>query len=257
MKNMQNKKIMTHIVAGYPSLKESEEIASLMCKSGTDFIEIQIPFSDPVADGPAIMAANQKALDNGVKVADCFRLMRNLTKKTKGISAKQKFLFMTYFNILFRFGVEKFCKEAKKCGCYGLIVPDMPIDEEKNDHYLKYCKKYHINAIQVVSPLTSVDRLKLISKHAKGFIYCVSRYGITGISKALNNRLKQYLAKVKRSTSLPIAVGFGISNCDQVKAVHKYAEIAVMGSKFIEIIKTCKGLKRLHKIRQFLKGVRA
>lgn len=253
---MQNKKIMTHIVAGYPSLKESEEIALLMCKSGADFIEIQIPFSDPVADGPAIMAANQKALDNGVKVSDCLKLMKNLYKKTKGISVKPKFLFMAYFNILFRFGVEKFCREAVKCGCYGLIVPDMPIDEEKNDHYLKYCKKYRLNAIQVVSPLTSVDRLKLISKHAKGFIYCVSRYGITGVSKVLNNRLKQYLAKVKRSTALPIAVGFGISNRNQIKAVHKYAEIAVIGSKFIEIIKTVKWTKRLQTIRQFLENTK-
>lgn len=248
------KKIMTHIVAGYPSLKESEEIAIAMSSAGADFIEIQIPFSDPIADGPAIMFANQKALDNGVKVDDCFRLMKNLTKKTKEISTKRKFLFMTYFNILFRFGVEKFCKEAKKCGCYGLIVPDMPIDEEKNEHYLKYCKKYRINPIQVVSPLTSEKRLEIISKHAKGFVYCVSRYGITGTSKALNNRLKQYLAKVKRVTSLPLAVGFGISNHDQIKVVHKYAEIAVVGSKFIEIIKTYKGLERLRRIKQFCGG---
>jgi tryptophan synthase alpha subunit len=253
-KTMRNKKIMTHIVAGYPTIEECEKIAVAMSNSGVDFIEIQIPFSDPVADGPVIMAANQIALNNGVKVADCFMLMKNLTKKTKEISAKRKFLFMTYFNILFKFGVEKFCKEAKKCGCYGLIVPDMPIDEEKNEHYLKYCKKYRINPIQVVSPLTSEERLKIISKHAKGFIYCVSRYGITGVSNALNNRLKQYLAKVKRVTSLPLAVGFGISNHEQIKAVHKYAEIAVVGSKFIEIIKASKGLKRLQKIMEFCRG---
>ena len=108
---MQNKKIMTHIVAGYPTIEECEKIAVIMSDSGADFIEIQIPFSDPVADGPVIMAANQIVLNNGVKVKDCFSLMKRLNRKIK-----TPLLFMTYFNILFKFGVEKFCHEAKTSG---------------------------------------------------------------------------------------------------------------------------------------------
>src|SRR3989338_11177055 len=134
------KQVMTHVVAGYPSMRESERLAILMSYY-VDFIEIQIPFSDPVADGPTIMAANEEALKNGVRVEDCFKLMGRLTKKESGISAKPKFLFMSYYNILHHYGVEKFCKRAKACGCYGLIGPGMPIDEEQNEGDLKTFKQ--------------------------------------------------------------------------------------------------------------------
>lgn len=247
-------KIMTHIVAGYPTLRKSEEIALTMIKSGVDFIEIQIPFSDPVADGPAIMKANEVALKNGMTVEECFRLMKRLGGKLKKILeqkrtkilVKPKFLFMSYFNILHHYGLEKFSKKAKECGCYGLIVPDMPIDEEKNENYLKICKKYGLMPIQVISPLTPVVRLKKIAKHARGFVYCVSRYGTTGQSNELNPRLKTYLQKVKRYIKLPLAVGFGISKKIHVEAIHKYAEIAVIGSKIINIYNSG-GIKNVEK----------
>lgn len=221
---------MTHIVAGYPTLKRSEEIAVRMANCEVDFIEIQIPFSDPVADGRTIMRANQKALENGVKVEDCFALMRRLS--TSG----PKFLFMSYFNILHHYGVEKFCKKAKECGCYGLIIPDMPIDEERYDHYLASCKKFGLMPILVVSPLTSADRLRNLAKYAKGFVYCVSRFGTTGQTTNLNPHLASYLKKVRKYIKLPLAVGFGISKREHMEAVWKHAEIAVVGSKIIEMV---------------------
>lgn len=250
---------MTHIVAGYPTLKGSEKIALTMIKSGVDFIEIQIPFSDPVADGPTIMKANEVALKNGTTVESCFHLMeklsgtlkKSLKKKEKEISAKPKFLFMSYFNILYHYGLEKFCKRAKECGCYGLIVPDMPIDEEKNENYLKICKKYRLKPIQVISPLTPTVRLKKIAKHARGFVYCVSRYGSTGQSNELNPKLKTYLQKVKQYIKLPLAVGFGISQKTHIEAIHKYAEIAVIGSKIINIYNS-EGIK---KVENFLSSI--
>lgn len=251
---MKNNKIMTHIVAGYPSLKESEEIALLMCKCGVDLLEIQIPFSDPVADGPTIMAANQKALDSGVKVEDCFRLMGKIAKKRKENFATQKFLFMTYFNLVHHYGVEKFCKKAQECGCYGLIIPDMPMDEEKREKYLGNCNKYKLKAIQVISPLTPVDRLKKIAKVAQGFVYCVSRYGTTGQSKTLNPKLKNYLKKVRKYIKLPLAVGFGISNKAHVQAVWQEADIAVIGSKIINLIGDNKNY--LSKIEAFLEQIK-
>ena len=245
---------MTHIVAGYPSLKESGQVALLMCKYGVDFLEIQIPFSDPVADGPTIMAASQKALDGGVKVDDCFKLMGNLAEECKKNSAKTKFLFMTYLNLVHHYGVEKFCKKAQECGCYGLIIPDMPIDEEKSEKYLASCKKYGLKPIQIISPLTRTERLKKIANVARGFVYCVSRYGTTGQSKKLNPKLKNYLKKVRKYIKLPLAVGFGISNKAHMDAVWKEADIAVIGSKIINLIGT--GRDYPQKIEKFLKQIK-
>lgn len=251
---MQHKKIMTHIVAGFPTLKKSEEIAILMADCGVDFIEIQIPFSDPVADGPTIMAANQIALENGTKVEDCFKLMAGLSKRAKGILVSPKFLVMSYFNILHHYGIEKFCKKAALAGCYGLIVPDMPLDEEAAEKYLYYCKKYHLKAIQIISPLTPPDRLKKIAKVARGFVYCVSRYGTTGQSKSLNSNLHNYLTSVKKYIKLPLAVGFGISKKEHLEQVWKEAEIAVIGSKIINLIENNKNY--LQKINEFFKQIK-
>lgn len=240
---------MTHIVAGYPDLEASKKIAETMIESGVDFLEIQIPFSDPVADGKVIMKANQEALEKGLKVEDCFRLMKNLKK------GKTKVLFMTYFNIVHHHGVEKFCKMAKECGAYGLIVPDMPIDEEKHDGYLKACGKYRLKAIQVISPLTPERRLKMIAKKARGFVYCVSRYGTTGMSGNLNPKLSGYLKKVKKHIRLPLAVGFGISKKEHVDAVWKHVEIAVIGSAVIQIINKSTRQNLPSALRKFLKSI--
>lgn len=242
---------MTHIVAGYPTMRECERLANIMSKY-VDFIEIQIPFSDPVADGPTIMAANGEALKNGVSVEDCFRLMRRLVKERREILAKPRFLFMSYYNILHHYGVGKFCKRAKESGCYGLIVPDIPIDEEKNEGYLKACKKYGLMPIQVISPLTPKERMKKIASKAHGFVYCVARYGTTGQSMRLNSGLSSYLGKVKEIIKLPLAVGFGISKKGHVKEVWKYADIAVIGSKIIDILKN----GDIVMVEEFLAGLR-
>jgi len=244
---MKNK-LMTHIVAGYPSIKASEEVAKIMIEAGVDFLEIQIPFSDPVADGNVIMKANQEAVERGVKVEDSFKLMKKLK------AGKTKLLFMTYFNIVHHYGVEKFCKKAKKCGAYGLIVPDMPIDEERRERYLKTCGKYGLKAIQVISPLTPERRLKMIAKKARGFVYCVSRYGTTGGSATLNPKLSQYLKKVKKHIKLPLAVGFGISKKEHVEAVWRNAEIAVIGSAIIQIINKSTRQNLPSALKKFLKS---
>lgn len=243
-------RLMTHIVAGYPDLKTSEKLLKLMAENGADFVEIQIPFSDPVADGPTIMKANQMSLEAGTKIEDCFKLMKEATKN----SGETKFLFMTYFNILHHYGVEKFCKKAKDCGCYGLIVPDMPIDEEPQEKYLENCKKYGLKAVQVISPLTPERRLKMIAKVADGLVYCVSKFGTTGQASELNPLLSSYLRKVKKYIKLPLAVGFGISTRAHVKAVHREAEIAVIGSKIINILNENGG--DLKKIEEFMRGLR-
>ncbi len=245
---MKNK-IMTHIVAGYPSMKECEEIAINMAKMEVSFIEIQMPFSDPIADGATIMKANEKVLSNGVTTEDCFKLIQRLNKKIK-----TPIIIMTYFNIPFRYGLEKFCKKAKECGVYGLIIPDIPIDEEKYENYLSKCKKYKLNAIQVISPLTPERRLKQISKNASGFVYCVSLFGTTGSRYQISPDIAEYIKKVKKHIKLPLALGFGISNRKQVTEALKYADIAVIGSKIINILNSNKGLKTTA-IKKFLQGI--
>lgn len=226
---------MTHIVAGYPSLEESFEVALTMAESGVSYIEIQIPFSDPVADGPTIMQANQEALKNGIRVSDCFELMRRLKEEFVGRGFKTELLFMTYFNIVHKFGVRNFCKRAKEVGCYGLIVPDISIDESQ-ERFSESCKEFGLRNILVVSPLTSEERLKRLAQFEEGFVYCVSRYGTTGVSDSLGD-LAEYLGRIRRFFNLPLAVGFGISSKEHIAMVHKYAEIAVIGSKVINILK--------------------
>lgn len=242
---MKNK-IMTHIVAGYPSPARCEKLALLMAKAGVAYIEIQIPFSDPVADGPTIMQANEESLQNGIRVADCFKFMKSLS-----LQIDTPLLFMSYFNILHHYGVEAFCKKARECGCWGLIVPDIPFDEESYEHYLRACSANGLKAIQVISPLTPESRLEQIGKVAQGFVYCVSRYGTTGAGDDLNPDLRDYLKKVRKHIALPIAVGFGISSRAHVEAVCKHADIAVIGSKVIDIIKK----KGLHDVEKFLESV--
>jgi len=143
---MKNK-IMTHIVAGYPTMKKCEERAIQFARSGIKFVEIQIPFSDPVADGPVIMKACEHSLNNGTKVKDCFNLMKRLSAKFEKEGFKTKLLFMTYFNIAHKYGLKKFCKDAASVGAYGLIIPDIPIDEESHEGYLKECKINNLNPI--------------------------------------------------------------------------------------------------------------
>ncbi len=221
-------KLMTHIVAGYPDLQTSKELALAMAESGVEFIEIQIPFSDPIADGPTILRANQVALDNGVTADDCFELLADLHSQ-----CDTKFLLMTYFNIPFAYGLEKFCRKAAEYGAYGLIIPDIPLDEEPHEKYIETCKRYDLKAIQIVSPLTTDERLEKIDEVADGFVYCVGNFGTTGEQAGFYSDLANYLKKVRSKIELPLALGFGISSKEQVEKASDVADIVVMGSKIV------------------------
>ena len=239
--------LMTHLVAGYPSMLECERLAETMIESGVSFLEIQIPFSDPVADGPTIEAANHKALEQGVTPDDAMALMQRLRRKTS-----IPLLFMSYYNILFRYGLEAFCKKAKSVGCYGLIIPDMPIDEEPYEHYLELCRTYQLHPIQVISPLTPVSRLKKIGKVASGFVYAVASFSITGEQQNAYPQLETYLKRVRRYVSVPIAVGFGFSQKEQVQKAAQFADIVVMGSKIINLYNQAPRGKGVEEVRVFL-----
>ncbi len=223
--------LMTHVVVGYPSLDKTESLVKTMAESIVDFIELQIPFSDPLADGVTIMRACEKALEGGVKVRDAFKLANILSKQIE-----IPLLFMAYYNTVFKYGTKRFCDDAKKVGISGLIIPDIPLDEEDEEHFIKYCEQAKLKNIRVMSPSSTSDRLKKNARVASGFVYCTARQGITGAKEQLDPALSAYLKKVKSFFSIPMAVGFGISKKEHLNYVRSVADIAVIGSAIIDVI---------------------
>ena len=238
--------IMAHVVVGYPSLASTVEIVKIMADSGVDIVELQIPFSDPLADGPTIMRACEESLANGTRVEDAFKVMKQLSKEVS-----IPLLFMSYYNPVFKYGVERFCFDAKEARASGLIVPDMPLEEEDQEHFFRACKKNNLSNIRVVSPASTDERLRKNAKVANGFIYCTAKQGITGASDELSPDLSDYLQRVRKYFDIPIAVGFGISNRTQIKLLEPYADIAVVGSAVIDLINSVPEDKRIDAIGQF------
>lgn len=243
--------LMTHVVVGYPSLEVTESLVKVMEDAGADFIELQVPFSDPLADGPTIMRACEKALENGVKVKDAFELASRLTKQVK-----IPILFMAYYNTVFKYSTKRFCKDAKSVGISGLIIPDIPLEEERQEHFIKYCKAAGLKNIRVVSPVSTRDRLKKNAKIASGFIYCTARQGITGTQKGLDLKILLFLETVKKYFNIPIAVGFGISNKERVEIIRPYADIAIIGSAIIDVINNSEKDEVEENIKNFLDSLR-
>lgn len=243
-----NKKLglMAHVVVGYPSIEETISIVKAMADAGVSIVELQIPFSDPLADGPTIMKACEKALENGTKVSDAFTVMKKLSS-----DVEIPLLFMAYYNTVFNYGVEAFCRDAKDAGAVGLIVPDMPMDEEEEEHFYAFCKQYGLHTIQVVSPASTDARLKKNAEVANGFVYFTARQGTTGAKDTLDPQLVSHLQNMKKYFSIPVAVGFGISKKEHIKAISGDADIAIVGSAVIDLITNTPKEKMLDTIRRF------
>jgi len=224
-------KLMTHIVAGYPGLERSCDIALAMAEAGADLIEIQIPFSDPLADGPTIMEANQIALENGITPCQCFQLAERLNKRIN-----IPLLFMTYANIPFQMGFEEFVRRSRSCGLSGLIIPDLTFDE-RVEGYFDHAHTMGVYPINVVSPETEERRLEKILKISNGFIYVTLRVGITGEVKRIRGEGISFIKKVKEKSRLPVAAGFGISSATLVRQLEGVTDIAVVGSHIIHLYK--------------------
>ena len=230
---------MTHVVLGYPSLEKSIEIAIAMANSGASFIELQIPFSDPMADGPTIMQACEVALEQNITPKDCIKAMQEITSKTD-----VPIIFMSYFNLIFSYnakdGVKNFCKDASNAGAQALIVPDI-LPEDEKENYWDLAREYNLSPTTLVSPVTTKERFEVIKQKATdGFVYCVAATGTTGARKELETDLKQYLDQVKEEINLPRAVGFGISSKEQIKSLQGNAEIVIVGSAMINKISSAK-----------------
>ena len=228
----KNKKIglMGHIIAGFPNIETSYLAAIAVGGGGVDLLEVQFPFSDPTADGPTIEGACYEALSNGFKIADGFELVKRVTT-----TLTIPILIMTYSNIVFKYGVEKFVKKSKESGVSGLIVPDLPLENDEGLN--KYCQNYGIDNIFVVAPGCSKDRIKKLSQNGSAFLYTVARRGITGKKTEIDSSVTEWLKLVKENSVLPIATGFGIQSKAQIDELITKSDIAVVGSYFVNAIK--------------------
>lgn len=221
---------MTHVVAGYPDLETSKKLIHMMANIGVDMVEIQIPFSDPLADGPTIMAANQKALENGTVPGNCFEMAEELNK-----NIDLPLLFMSYVNIPFHMGIKTFIAKSAACGISGLIIPDIPFDEQ-NENYIVEARKFNIHPIQVISPDMKPQRLEQVAHISSGFIYTTLKIGITGARKQIDPGGLAFIDTIRTYTDLPIAAGFGISSPEQIKTLRGKADMVVIGSHILNLL---------------------
>jgi tryptophan synthase alpha chain len=220
-----NKALIVFIMAGDPSLARTEQLVHEIEKAGADIIEIGIPFSDSIADGPTIQDAATRALAKDVSAADSIKLVKKIRK-----TSKIPIIFMTSFNILFSYGLEKFVKEASSAGVDGLILPDLPLEEADS------IKKNGLDLIFLIAPNSTDERIKLAAKTSSGFIYAVSFTGITGAKKNLHLTIQGVISKLRKLTRTPIAIGFGISNAKQALEASKLADGIIVGSAVIDVI---------------------
>lgn len=223
---------MTHVVYGYPSVEESLSWMERLLQEGVDFIEVQFPFSDPVADGPSIVAACHKALEQKLDVETCLSQLGKLAKNFP----ESRIVLMSYLNPMYRFGLDKLAKRAAEENILGLILPDLPIEQAAT--YQAACKTSGIDPVWLVTPVTPPDRLAMLAGQASGFLYCVARSGVTGHSvhegKAKQTSLDDYLAHIKQHASAPMGVGFGLRERAQIEQLIGKADIAILGSALLD-----------------------
>lgn len=221
--------LMTHIVLGYPSFDANREVVRQMVDNGVDCIEMQIPFSEPMADGPVIMKANLDSLAQGTTVAQCLEFGAEMAR-THDIP----FLYMTYYNIIFKYGEEEFIHQCSKTNITGVIVPDLP--PEQSETFFGQAAEHHISPILIFSPTSTEERMRQLDRSASGFIYCVARRGVTGKQSDLDEEFNAYIQRCRRATGKPLAVGFGIRSPEDIEALKNKADMAVIGSETIRLV---------------------
>jgi tryptophan synthase alpha chain len=226
--------LMTHIVVGYPSFRESWAMAKTMIDAGVDLMELQIPFSEPMADGPIILHANQKALEAGATLQKCFEFARELGELCSQGPVPIPLLFMSYYNLVFKHGVQRFAADAKAVGMAGAIVPDLP--PEEGGEYLAAMQAENLSPIALFAPNTPDERMRTIAERSSGLVYCVARKGVTGAKTDFSTELTSYLERARRATSLPLAVGFGLKERKDIDFVRGKADVAIVGSRSLEVL---------------------
>lgn len=241
-----HKALIPYLTVGYPSLETTLETVPLLASSGCDLIELGIPFSDPLADGTTIQRASYQALKQGVTPELCLDTANKLKAKVN-----VPMVFMTYFNPVFSYGLDKFCKDCAGSGISGLIIPDLP--PEEGGELEKISLKHGLDLIYLLAPTSTDERIEIVTTRSRGFIYLVSITGVTGSRAKLPRELESFVAKVRQRSRLPLCVGFGISNPDEAKRVAMVADGVIIGSRLIQLLEEKDALS---KVRSFIRGMR-
>jgi tryptophan synthase alpha chain len=223
----KRKAFIPYVMAGDPSLERTRETVLLLERSGADIVELGIPFSDPLADGPTIQRAAERALEAGVTLRKVIGLVRDLRQQSQ-----MPVVLMTYYNPVFKYGVEGFVKDAAGAGVDGVIIPDLPPEEA--GELLRYAGGAHLATIFLVAPTSTEERIRKIVRASAGFIYYVSMTGITGSQLSLDSSMRESLSTIRRITKKPVAVGFGVSTPEEAKAVSESADGVIIGSAIVK-----------------------
>lgn len=246
LKAESKKALIPYICSGDPSAEMTEKLVYTLEEAGADIIELGIPFSDPLADGPVIQAAGLRAFAGGYKVDDTFKIVENVRKKSE-----IPLVIMVYYSTIFGYGKEKFIENCVKADVDGLIIPDLPYEEY--DEIKPLIDETDIYMIPLVG-LTSGDRIPMLVKEAKGFVYCVSSMGVTGERKEFDSRVESFVREVKRNTDTPACIGFGISSKEDIERFDDYADGCIVGSAIVR--KIFESGCDQEKVREFVKGLR-
>jgi len=228
LKNSGQVALIPFIVAGDPDLKTTEALVLKMAESGANIIELGVPFSDPLADGPIIQASSQRALKNGINLRDIFHLTERLKGKVPPL------VLMTYFNPVFHYGIKKFAEDCIQNGIDGVIILDLPPEEA--GLWIVEARRVDLDTIFLIAPTSPPERIKLVSRYSRGFIYYVSITGVTGTREKLPEELEVSVKQIKNRSRKPVAVGFGISNPEQAKMISRFADGVIVGSAIVKII---------------------
>ncbi|WP_294403524.1 tryptophan synthase subunit alpha [uncultured Clostridium sp.] len=229
LKRENKKAFITYMTAGLPDMEKSAEIIKVQAEAGIDIIEIGVPFSDPIADGPVIQDASYRSIQKGTNLKKVFELIQEVRK-----DCQVPIVFMLYYNTILYYGVEKFVDKCIECGVDGMIIPDLPFEEtfEIREFLNKENAPF---LIPLVSPV-SKDRIPMLVEEAKGFVYCVSSMGVTGQNADFHKDVKNYLRAVKDSSNIPVMMGFGIRNAEDVEGFKDVIDGCIVGSHFIEVM---------------------
>lgn len=229
LKANNKKALITYVTAGDPNLKATADLVLAMEQAGADIIELGIPYSDPLADGPVIQAASQRALQGGTTLTKIFEMITGLRKETQ-----VPLVLMTYVNPIIQYGVEIFAAKAAKAGVDGLIIPDLPSEEME---ILKGpMNEAGLAIIPLVAPTSTESRIAKIAKEAQGFIYCVSLTGVTGVREQVGQNVEAFIERVRKYTDKPLALGFGVSTPEQAAQMVKAADGVIVGSALVKVI---------------------
>jgi tryptophan synthase alpha chain len=241
--------LVAYVTCGDPDIATTREIILAACRAGADIIELGVPFSDPVADGPVIQRASERALKLGTSLEDVLRLAAEVRKQTDA-----GLIVFTYLNPMLRFGMEHFCAEAVKAGVDGALVTDLTVEEASE--YRRAMAAHNLDTVFLAAPTSTDQRLKAIAAACKGFVYAVSRTGITGTQKQVAADVQGLVKRIRKFTKLPVAVGFGISNAQQFAQVGQFADGVAVGSAIVQLIEQNPG-REAQAVESFVRGLKS